>query len=76
MRARLLDETSAWAASMMRDIAQGAPRIEADAIIGDLIKRGAQHGQELPLSRVAYCHLQVYEHQRAAQQSPARAPGG
>jgi 2-dehydropantoate 2-reductase len=54
---------------MMRDIVQGAPRIEADAILGDLIKRGAQHGRELPLSRMAYCHLQVYERQRAAQQT-------
>ncbi len=69
MQARLLDEASTWAASMMRDIAQGAPRIEADAIVGDLIKRAAGYGHELPLSRAAYCHLQVYQRQRAAHQT-------
>ncbi|SOZ38980.1 ketopantoate reductase family protein [Cupriavidus neocaledonicus] len=71
MQSRLLDDTSTWAASMMRDIAQGAPRIEADAIVGDLIRRAAAQGNEVPLSRTAYCHLQVYERQRAAAQAAA-----
>lgn len=66
VRGRLLDESSTWAASMMRDIAQGAPRIEADAIVGDLIARAAQSGIDLPLSRIAYCHLQVYEGRQRA----------
>jgi len=61
MRSRLLDDASTWAASMMRDIAQGAHRIEADAIVGDLIARAERAGHDLPLSRVAYCHLQVYQ---------------
>ncbi|WP_042878570.1 ketopantoate reductase family protein [Cupriavidus necator] len=69
MQGRLLDSSSTWAASMMRDIAQGAPLIEADAIVGDLIARAAERGRDLPLSRTAYCHLQVYERQRAAQQT-------
>ncbi|RDK05147.1 2-dehydropantoate 2-reductase [Cupriavidus lacunae] len=69
MQGRLLDSSSTWAASMMRDIAQGAPRIEADAIVGDLIDRAAERGRDLPLSRMAYCHLQVYQGQRAAQQA-------
>ncbi|CAG2161135.1 2-dehydropantoate 2-reductase [Cupriavidus numazuensis] len=60
-RSRLLDESSAWAASMMRDIAQGATRIEADAIVGDLIRRAETAGVTLPLCQVAYCNLQVYE---------------
>ncbi|CAG2155205.1 2-dehydropantoate 2-reductase [Cupriavidus yeoncheonensis] len=64
MRDRLLDETSTWAASMMRDIAQGARRIEADAIVGDLIAHGEAAGRDLPLSRIAYCHLQVYQGRR------------
>ncbi|ODV44422.1 ketopantoate reductase [Cupriavidus sp. UYMMa02A] len=68
VQGRLLDNSSTWAASMMRDIVQGAPRIEADAIVGDLIARAAAHGCDLPLSRMAFCHLQVYEGQRAAQQ--------
>ncbi|MEM5425256.1 ketopantoate reductase family protein [Paraburkholderia ferrariae] len=61
MRSRLMDDTSSWEASMMRDIAQGAHRIEADAIVGDLIARVAHTGRDLPLSRIAHCHLQVYQ---------------
>jgi 2-dehydropantoate 2-reductase len=60
IRARLLDPQSTWAASMMRDIASSAPRVEADAIVGDLLVRAKRHKIDLPLARVAYCHLQVY----------------
>lgn len=63
---RLLDASSTWAASMMRDIAQGKRQIEADAIVGDLVARAAVLGHEVPLSRIAYCHLQVYQGQHAA----------
>jgi len=63
---RLLDRTSGWAASMMRDIAQGAARIEADAIVGDLLRRADALGRDAPLLRAAYCHLQAYEAQHAA----------
>lgn len=62
---RMLDPASTWAASMMRDIAQGAPRLEADDILGDLIARAAGFGQPAPLLRAAYAHLQVYAAQRA-----------
>lgn len=65
LEARLLDRQSTWAASMMRDIAQDAPRIEAHAIVGDLLERAERHGVDTPLLSVAYCHLQVYESQRA-----------
>lgn len=58
----LLDRESGWAASMARDIAQNAPRIEADAIVGDMIVRAERHGLAVPLTRTAYCHLQVYEY--------------
>jgi 2-dehydropantoate 2-reductase len=61
MRDRLLDKASTWAASMMRDIAQDAGRIEADAIVGDLLARAEAAGRDLPLSRIAYCHMQVYQ---------------
>ncbi|ALM82418.1 2-dehydropantoate 2-reductase [Bordetella sp. N] len=57
---RLLDVNSQWAASMMRDIAQGAPRLESAAIVGDLITRAARHDIDVPLIRASYCHLQVY----------------
>ncbi len=61
MHDRLLDATSSWAASMMRDIAQGAPRIEADDIVGDMVRRATTVGCDAPLTSAAYCHLQVYE---------------
>jgi 2-dehydropantoate 2-reductase len=60
----LLNADSPWAASMARDIAQLAPRIEADAIVGDMSDRADQLGQDAPLTRAAYCHLQVYEEQQ------------
>ncbi|ANN70270.1 ketopantoate reductase family protein [Bordetella bronchialis] len=66
LESRLLDVNSTWAASMARDISQGAQRLEADAIVGDMLARGESYGLDLPLARAAYCHLQVYEHQHAA----------
>lgn len=66
LEARLLDTQSTWAASMMRDIAQDAPRIEAQAIVGNMLERAERHGVEATLLRTAYCHLQVYERQHAA----------
>jgi 2-dehydropantoate 2-reductase len=66
IEARLLDSRSHWAASMMRDIAQNAARLEAKAIVGDLIVRAERHAIPVPLTRAAYCHLQVYEKQHAA----------
>lgn len=50
---------------MMRDIAQQAPRIEADAIVGDMIVRAEHHGLAVPLFRAANCHLQVYARQQS-----------
>ncbi|ROR24724.1 ketopantoate reductase [Comamonas sp. BIGb0124] len=74
LEARLLDTRSTWAASMMRDIAQDAPRLEAQAIVGDLIVRAERRALDLPLARTAYCHLQVYEGQHArAQMAPRMA---
>src|SRR2546427_8744642 len=55
------DAASPWAASMMRDIDHQAPRLEADHIVGDLIRRAQHFGVDVPLMRVAYAHLQVYE---------------
>jgi len=65
MEARLLDENLDWMASMARDIANGAPRLEADDVVGDLVRRAVGFGQDAPIAQAAYCHLQVYEaHQR------------
>ncbi len=59
-RRTLTDPQSRWAASMMRDIERGAPRVEAEHIVGDLIRRGRQAGVAAPLLEAAHCHLQVY----------------
>ncbi|MDR6585423.1 ketopantoate reductase family protein [Herbaspirillum sp. BH-1] len=66
MHKLLLSPASTWEASMARDIAAGMARLEADAIIGDMLTRARQLGIELPLLRAAYCHLQVYELRQAA----------
>ena len=63
MRQRLLDSTAAWAASMMRDIGQGQTRLEAEDVIGDMLRRGDEFGLDMTLTRTALCHLQVYERQ-------------
>lgn len=65
MEARLLDENLDWMASMARDIVNHAPRLEADDVIGDLVRRAVGFGHDAPIAQAAYCHLQVYEaHQR------------
>jgi 2-dehydropantoate 2-reductase len=54
---------SALTASMLRDIENGNP-IEADHIIGDLIRRGAETGalpDKSSLLRLAYTQLKAYE---------------
>ncbi|MDN3562963.1 ketopantoate reductase family protein [Paeniroseomonas aquatica] len=60
------DPQSRWAASMMRDIQQGAPRLEAEHVIGDLIRRGREHGLAAPTLEAAYAQLQVYNARGAA----------
>ena len=50
-------------ASMAKDIERGAP-IEADHIVGDLLRRGPD-AKRLSLLRVALAHLQTYEAKRA-----------
>ena len=62
----LTDPQSRWAASMMRDIEQGAPRVEAEHVIGDLIRRGRERGLAAPLLAAAFAHLEVYNARGAA----------
>ena len=62
----LLDPASPWAASMARDMKAGTPRLESQAILGDLIAQAKVVGAVVPLLQTAYCNLQVYEAQRAA----------
>jgi 2-dehydropantoate 2-reductase len=60
-RAALTAPGSPLTASMLRDIEQGG-RIEADHIVGDLLRRG---GDTSPLLRVVYAHLKAYEARQA-----------
>lgn len=59
-RATLTDRQSNISASMLRDIQRGG-EIESDHIVGDLIRRGREHGVPTPLLDVAYVHLQAYQ---------------
>lgn len=65
-RTTLTAAGSPLTASMFRDIERNAP-IEADHVIGDLIRRGGEPGAgglESPLLHVAYTHLKAYEARR------------
>jgi len=68
VRALLTKPGSPFTASMLRDIEQGG-RIEADQILGDLIRRGEKLLPPGALLRIAYVHLKAYE----ARQSRERA---
>jgi 2-dehydropantoate 2-reductase len=60
---------SAFTASMLRDIEQGS-RIEADHIVGDLLRR-ASKAPPSPLLATAYAHLGAYEARRKRESSAA-----
>ncbi|MGX9964643.1 2-dehydropantoate 2-reductase [Roseomonas sp. F4] len=62
----LTDPASRWAASMMRDLEAGAPRLEADHILGDLIRRAETASISVKLIEAAYCQLQVHAARQAA----------
>jgi 2-dehydropantoate 2-reductase len=62
---------STISASMLRDIERGAP-IEADHVIGDLLRRGEKASGNRTLLRIAYANLKAYEARRAREKSAAR----
>ena len=59
-RATLTEKGSPLAASMFRDLQAGKPT-EAEAIVGDLIRRGAKAGIDAPLLSAAYVCLVVHQ---------------
>ena len=65
VRKLLSDRTQPMTASMFRDLRQGLP-VEADHIVGDMVRRARTLGVDATYLRVAYSHLQVYQAQRAA----------
>jgi 2-dehydropantoate 2-reductase len=56
---------SKFAASMLHDLEKGN-MVESDHIVGDMIARAKKAGIPTPNLRMAYAHLQVYLHKRAA----------
>jgi 2-dehydropantoate 2-reductase len=69
-RAMLTMPKSAFSASMLRDM-EGGGRIEADHIVGDLVRRGDAAGVPCPLLRLAYTNLNAYEARRASEAASA-----
>jgi len=59
------DRSSAYTASMLRDIERGGP-IEADHILGFMLSRVRAHGLDDTLHRIAFIHAKAYEVRRAS----------
>ncbi|MGH7038631.1 MAG: 2-dehydropantoate 2-reductase [Stellaceae bacterium] len=69
-RAMFTAPGSPLTASMLRDIERGAP-IEADHILGDLLRRGSTNGGAESLLSIAFRHAKTYEARRARSQAEA-----
>jgi 2-dehydropantoate 2-reductase len=63
------DPQSAYSTSMLRDIERGGP-VEADHVVGFMLREAERHGVEAKLLRIAYTHLKAYEARRAAGRLP------
>jgi 2-dehydropantoate 2-reductase len=64
--ARLTDPRSELTASMYRDLSKNSP-VEADHILGDLLRRGNALGLHSPLLQAAYVALSVYSARQPVQ---------
>jgi 2-dehydropantoate 2-reductase len=62
----MLTETGSLNSASMRHDLEAGRRTEADAILGDMIRRADGFGIATPLLRAAWCHLQVHENRLAA----------
>jgi 2-dehydropantoate 2-reductase len=71
-RAMFTAPGSALTASMLRDIERVAP-IEAEHVVGDLLRRGGKETEASSLLRTAYLHLKAYEARRVREASLAKA---
>jgi 2-dehydropantoate 2-reductase len=60
VHARLTTKGSKLTSSMYRDMQKGA-KIEADAILGDLLEHGRAHNLKTPLLQAACVRLRVYQ---------------
>jgi 2-dehydropantoate 2-reductase len=59
----LTQRGSAFTSSMLRDLESGG-RIEADHIVGDMVRRARAANLAAPLLQAAYAHLQAYMSKR------------
>jgi 2-dehydropantoate 2-reductase len=64
VQAMLTEPGSINSASMRQDLEAGRPT-EADAIVGDMLRRARGFGISTPLLRAAWCCLQVHENRLA-----------
>ncbi len=64
-RSTLTAPGSPLTASMLRDVENGAP-VEADHIVGDLMRRARSRGVEVELLPLVWMHLKAYEARRLA----------
>lgn len=60
---------STFTASMLRDLEGGGP-VEADHIVGFVLKKAREFGVDDTMLAVAYAHLQAYENRRAGKRLP------
>jgi 2-dehydropantoate 2-reductase len=70
-RTTLTAPGSEFVASMLRDIERGGP-VEADHIVGDLLRRKSAGTERGSLLRIAYAHLKAYEARRAREASEGK----
>lgn len=60
---------STFTASMLRDL-EGGGQVEADHIVGFVLKKAREFGVDDKMLAVAYAHLQAYEYRRAEKRLP------
>ena len=72
VRATLQAAGSPFTASMLRDIEDGKP-VEADAILGDLLRRAAKSDRH-SLLRIAHAHVKAYEARRKQSEPVGEKP--
>ena len=63
---------SRYEASMLRDIEKGGP-IEAEHILGFMLKKAREASLDDTVHRLAYTHVKAYDERRAANRLPQRA---
>lgn len=63
-RSLLIQKTSTLTASMLRDLENGGA-VEADQIVGFMLRKARQHGIDDVMLTVAYTHLLTYEARRS-----------